>query len=94
MVFTLADHAFAYVCSAQNRTGVSLASHISFLQAAKLGDTLTAVAHLLDLDEDTGWGTVVVTNQVDVVVARYRGIWYRLATLIVPSLEDNWELSK
>ena len=94
LVFTLADHAFAYACSAQNRTGVSLASHISFLQAAKLGDTLTAVAHLLDLDEDTGWGTVVVTNQVDVVVARYRGTWYRLATLIVPSLEDNWELSK
>ena len=83
LVFTLADHAFAYACCAQNRTGVTLSSHISFLQAAKLGDTLTAVAQLLDLDDNKGWGTVAVTNQADVVVARYRGTWYRLAAPIV-----------
>jgi acyl-CoA thioesterase len=84
LVFTLADHAFAYACCAQNRTGLTLASHILFLQAAKLGDRLTAVAHLLDLDEDTGWGAVEVTNQDQATVARYRGTWYRLAAPIIP----------
>lgn len=88
LVFTLADHAFAYACCAQNRTGVTLASHILYLQAAKLGDGLTAVAQLLNLDEDTGWGTVEVINQDEVVVARYRGTWFRLAAKIVPELDS------
>ena len=87
LVFTLADHAFAYACCAQNRTGVTLASHILFLQAAKLGDELTAVAQLLNLEDDTGWGTVAVTNQDGTIVARYRGTWYRLAATIVPVSE-------
>ena len=64
---------FAYACSAQNRTGVTLVSHILFLQAAKLGDRLTAVAQLLNLDEGNGWGMAQVTNQDGVIVARYRG---------------------
>jgi acyl-CoA thioesterase len=92
LVFTLADHAFAYACCAQNRTGVTLASHILFLQAAQLGDGLTAVAHLLDLDDHQGWGMVEVTNQKGVVVARYRGTWYRLAAAIVPNLGNGENL--
>lgn len=84
LVFTLADHAFAYACCAQNRTGVTLASHVVFVQAARLGDRLTAVGQLLNLDKETGWGTVAVTNQDEVIVARYRGTWYRLAAAIVP----------
>lgn len=88
LVFTLADHAFAYACCAQNRTGVTLASHILFLQAAKLGDVLTAVAQLAKLDDNTGWGTVEVMNQDGVIAARYRGTWYRLAAKIVPLLDD------
>ena len=84
LVFTLADHAFAYACCAQNRTGLTLASHILFLQAARLGDRLTAEAQLLNLDDHTGWGTVEVTNQDQVPVARYRGTWYRLPAPIVP----------
>ena len=89
LVFTLADHAFAYACCAQNRTGVTLSSHISFLQAAKLGDQLTAVAQLKSLDEDNGWGTVEVTNQEGVITAVYHGTWYRLTTMIVPSLKGS-----
>ena len=88
LVFTLADHAFAYACCAQNRTGLTLASHILFLQAAKLGDVLTAVAQLAKLDDNTGWGTVEVMNQDGVIAARYRGTWYRLAAKIVPLLDD------
>lgn len=92
LVFTLADHAFAYACCAQNRTGVTLASHILFLQAAQLGDRLTAVAKLLDLDDQQGWGTVEVANQKGVVVARYHGTWYRLAAAIVPDMGDDENL--
>jgi acyl-CoA thioesterase len=84
LIFTLADHAFAYACCAQNRTGLTLASHILFLQAASLGDHLTAVAQLLDLNHDTGWGTVEITNQNHIPIARYRGTWYRLPTPIIP----------
>ncbi len=93
LVFTLADHAFAYACSAQNRTGVTLASHILFLQAAQLGDRLTAVAQLLNLDEDNGWGMAEVTNQGGVIVARYRGTWHRLSTKIVPELANDENLN-
>ena len=92
LVFTLADHAFAYACSAQNRTGVTLVSHILFLGAAKLGDRLTAVAQLLNLDEDNGWGMAEVTNQDGVIVARYRGTWHRLSAKIVPGLASDENL--
>jgi acyl-CoA thioesterase len=83
LVFTLADHAFAYACSAHNRTGVTTSSHILYVQPAKLGDALTAVARLLNLGHRTGTGEVTVTNQNGVLIARYQGTWYRMSAEIV-----------
>ena len=83
LIYTLADHAFAYACSAQNRMGVTTSGQIVYVRAAKLGDELTAGAKLLNLTHRTGSGEVEVSNQDGELLAKFQGTWYRMSAEIV-----------
>ena len=83
LIFTLADHAFAYACCASNLTGVTLSANILYAQPAHLKDQLTAVAQVINQSGRSGHCEVTVTNQNQALIARYQGVWYRLQQKIV-----------
>ena len=71
--FTLADTAFAYACNSHNR--LSLANHcaVTFLDAVRAGDTLTAEAREVARAGRSGVYDVAVTDQTGRTVALFRG---------------------
>ena len=78
LVFALADTAFAYACSSDNRATVTLSGHVVFSAAARKGDALTATAKVIKGGGRTGVCEVRVTNQHLGLVATYQGVCYRL----------------
>ena len=72
-IFTLADSAFALACNSTGDTAVAAHCQISFLEPARLGDTLTAVANEHYKRGRQALSDVVVTNQDRVVIAHFRG---------------------
>lgn len=78
LIFTLADHAFAYACMTGNKACVTLSANIIFSNPAKLGETLTATA---ELTHDSGGRTascgVIVHNQDGTTIAQIQGISYK-----------------
>lgn len=84
LVFTLADHAFAYACMSGNQAGVTQSAHVIFSSPAKLHDVLTATATITsDNGGRTALSDVVVSNQTGTTVAHYRGINHRTKSTIV-----------
>lgn len=73
IVFTLADTAFAFACNAYDDLTVSSSGNIEFRRPTHRGDTLTAAAHEVSRDEKCGEYAVVVTNQLDELVAKFGG---------------------
>ena len=77
-IFTLADSAFAFACNSRNHATVASACGIDFLAPAYEGDLLHAEAQENILKGRTGVYDVVVTNQVGVKVALFRGKSHRI----------------
>ncbi len=73
LVATLADSAFAFACNAYNEVTVASGFDINLLQAARLGDRLTAVAAELSKSGRTGVYDIAVHNQRGEAVAAFRG---------------------
>ncbi|MGB1251221.1 MAG: hotdog fold thioesterase [Candidatus Promineifilaceae bacterium] len=84
LIFSLADHAFAYACMSQNMAGVTLSADIIFNNPARLGDLISAEATVLVDKGRTATCDVVVRNQDDVTIAHYRGISYRTRQSVLP----------
>jgi acyl-CoA thioesterase len=84
LIFTLADHAFAYACMTSNEACVTLSANIIFSNPAKLGDRLTATA---EVTHDSGGRTascgVTVTNQNKLIIAQVQGVSYKTRSQIV-----------
>lgn len=79
LCFTLADTAFAYCCNSHNYNTVAHSCSITFTNAGKLGDVLTAEAVEPYQRGRNGVTDVTVTNQDGVVVALFRGNSRRIA---------------
>jgi acyl-CoA thioesterase len=73
-IFILADSAFAYACNSHNQFCVAQHCDISFLRSAKKNDTLSALASERVRQGRTGICDITVTNQLQEIVAEFRGI--------------------
>lgn len=73
LVFTLADTAFAFACNAYDDITVAGSGSIEFLQPAREGDVLRAVASEAHRGRRGGTYDVEVTNQRNERVALFRG---------------------
>ena len=73
LIFTLADTAFAFACNTYDKVTLAAGASIEFLRPAKLGDQLLAAATERHRGSRSGIYDVVVTNQVGVDVAIFRG---------------------
>jgi acyl-CoA thioesterase len=72
-VTTLADSAFAFACNAYNELTVAAGFDVNLLQAARLGDVLTATARELSKGGRSGVYDIHVHNQRGEPVAAFRG---------------------
>lgn len=74
LIFALADSAFALACNAAGTPTVAATCDISFIAAARLGDTLVATALERVTYGRNGITDVTVTRAADAaVVAEFRG---------------------
>ncbi|SDY85523.1 acyl-CoA thioesterase [Amycolatopsis xylanica] len=71
-VFLLADTAFAYACNSRGPVTVAAGAEISFVAAAKAGDTLVATAEERTVFGRNGIYDVTV-RRGDTVIAEFRG---------------------
>lgn len=77
-ITTLADSAFAFACNSYNELTVASGFAIDIVAPSRLGDRLKAVAHEVSLAGRTGVYDITITNQVDELVAVFRGKSYRI----------------
>jgi acyl-CoA thioesterase len=74
LVAALADSAFAVACNSHGRVTVASGFDVTFLEAARLGDELVAVAAERALRGRSGLYDVTVTRASDdTVIAEFRG---------------------
>ncbi|MBW8636893.1 hydroxyphenylacetyl-CoA thioesterase PaaI [Hoeflea sp. WL0058] len=72
-VFTLADSTFAFACNSYNQHTVAQHCAVSFLQPARRGEMLTAVASEVHRTTRSGIYDIRVTRDDGTVVAEFRG---------------------
>jgi acyl-CoA thioesterase len=73
-IFTLADSAFALACNSRGQTTVAAGADITFVAAARRGDTLVAEARVRTAYGRSGITDVTVTREEDgAVIAEFRG---------------------
>ncbi len=72
-IYLLADTAFGYACNTRNQRMVAQNCSISYLQAVKRGERLTAHAAERQLGERSGIYDVAVKREDGTVVAEFRG---------------------
>ena len=72
-IFTLADSAFAFACNSHNQRAVAQHCMVSYLQPARLGDRLLAVATERTKEGRNGMCDVTVTRADGTRIAEFRG---------------------
>ena len=77
VVFSLADSAFAFACNTQGRIAMSIENSITYPASVHAGDILTAVAEEESATNRLGFYRVTVTNQLEEIVALFRGTVYK-----------------
>ncbi|MBN2083955.1 MAG: hydroxyphenylacetyl-CoA thioesterase PaaI [Anaerolineales bacterium] len=75
-LFTMADIAFGRAANSHGVPAVALATHMEYLQPAKLGDELTATAAEVHLGRSTGLYRVDVRSG-DQLIATFTGTVFR-----------------
>lgn len=83
-MFILADTAFAYACNSHNQFCVAQHCDISFLKPVKKLDTMRALAIERLRQGRTGIYDITVTNQLQEIVAEFRGISRTIKGEFVP----------
>ena len=76
IVYSLADSALAFACNTHGQVTVAVENAISYPAPIAVGDVLTAVAAEESSTNRLGFYRVIVKNQMDVVVAIFRGTVY------------------
>ena len=89
-IFTLADSACAIVSNSRNVNMVLQSSTITYLNAARLGDRLTAVGEEQKIRGRSGVIDVAVSDQDGTLVALFRGLVRRIpGHTLAGYTEDN-----
>ena len=76
VTFSLADSAFAFACNSHGTVTVAVDNAISYPNAARAGDVLTAVAEAEGEPRRVGFYRVTVANQRGEAVGLFRGTAY------------------
>lgn len=72
-IFTLADTAMAFATNSGDNRAFATNAEIDFIEAARVGDVLTASCTRIVERGKAGVNDVVVTNQADTTIAVFRG---------------------
>lgn len=72
-LFGLADTAFAYTLSSVGISPVTLQATISFLRAAKVGETVSVIGEVSRAGRKAVFATCKVYNQRDQMIAEFQG---------------------
>ena len=83
LVFALADSAFAFACNSHGDNTVAAGAAIEFLQPAREGDLLRALASERWRAGRTGIYEIEVQNQRSETVALFRGRSHRIAGRLI-----------
>ena len=83
VTFALADSALAFAANSHGRKSVSIEASMSYIEACKKGDVLTAVASEASITNKIGIYTIDVKNQNSKTIALFKGTVYRT--------EKQWE---
>jgi acyl-CoA thioesterase len=75
--YAAADSAFAFACNSHGRLSVALSTTMEYLEAGKLGDTLTVEAREENLKHKIGVYQIRITNQEGVLLGLFKGTSYR-----------------
>ena len=86
ILFSLADIAFSAACNARGQTAVALNVDISFLQATRADDRLTAEARELSLQGPIGLYELTIRHN-DTLVAQCQAMAYRKRERFIPATE-------
>jgi acyl-CoA thioesterase len=77
IVFSLADSALAFSTNTGGLITVALDCSVSYPEAVRVGDTLTAVSVEESTSSKLAFCAVTVRNQHDAIVGHFRGTVYR-----------------
>jgi acyl-CoA thioesterase len=75
--YAAADSAFAFACNSHGRLSVALSTTMEYLEAGKLGDTLTVEAREENLKHKIGVYQIRISNQDGVLLGLFKGTSYR-----------------
>ena len=77
ITYSLADSALAFSANSHGMRAMSIETSISHLKSVKTGDVLTASTKELTLTRKTGVYCIDITNQINELVAHFKGTVYR-----------------
>ncbi|MDA0987388.1 MAG: hotdog fold thioesterase [Bacteroidetes bacterium] len=77
ILFSIADSAFAFASNSHGKISVSINSSLAIPNAAKVGDTIIAVAIEISKSNKIGNYDVKLINQKKIVVGIFKGTVYR-----------------
>lgn len=83
ILYTLADQAMAYACLSDNQAGLTLSGDMVYNAAAHEGDRITANARVTTKGGRIFTCDSEVHNQDGVLLAQFRGIWYRMREVVI-----------
>ena len=88
-IFTLADSAFAFACNTYNQRTVAQHCAITFIEAGRLGDRLTARGVEKNRRGRSGIYDITVTRQDGTVIAEFRGHSRAIEGELVPNFQKS-----
>jgi acyl-CoA thioesterase len=88
-IFLLADSTFAFACNTYNQRTVAQHCAISFIEAGRLGDRLTARGVEKNRRGRSGIYDITVTRQDGKVIAEFRGHSRTIEGELVPNLDKS-----
>jgi len=89
ITFALADSAFAFACNSDGKVTVAIDVSISFPNAGKEGDVLTAEAKRISKTNKTGLYLIEVRNQKEELIAMFKGTCYKTEKILMEELEGE-----
>jgi acyl-CoA thioesterase len=76
VIYALADHAFSVACNAYGKTSVGLSTTIQFIEAAKPGDRIVALATEVRRNFRTGFYRIEIFHE-EILIATMEAVSYR-----------------
>ena len=88
IIYALADHAFSVACNAYGKTSVGLSTTIQFIESAKPGDKLVALATEVRRNFRTGFYRIEIFH-AEYLIATMEAVSYRKDHYFIELDEQN-----